>query len=1220
MAFKSFKYKFYSKGYHCSAAQKNSTSFFDSSYQYFRQNQGLVSLDTAIPQSNVQHLNPYPVLSANVNYNNLDDVLNTQDGAVATTHEEQHEEESVALERNRSSSINHSRQQKPVSAIGRNSMGDSNGSRGLLPPIQRDALIDHNLSKKFYSTTATGKSGTSAPVYVAVGATGISGSTVINNHNQTNFDVDLQKKAPSQDIVPGTATASGATPTVETLPWEEDTESSLNPSTFLTTHINEINEAYRTRDYNKINPLYQALKRNGIVPPLEVYSKVLESLAKRDLDKDDLDYKMSELLTCYQDMIINKLKPSDEIYNIVLGYLFKGSILAYKIRNSNGSDFYKIASELYLTIDTQNKQHQFSKEVLDHALLAMNLYPGHLSLQTAQEVVNSSPFFKKDCFYYVAFISYAKLTNDNVLIKKLYEEFRAALTADQSLKSKEFEVYTMTLSGLVETGDLDLAIKLLDTLTIELKEKNGSGEILSLMLSNFLISVSKIDCHRAYELWSKFHKMRWIPEFSYEFYLVLLANSFEDWKLSKKIYDCIFPMRAQFKDARRELSDYLLRPIGVESVMTSLLDYALQSKDNEMIMKILEESVIKNLKFDVGVYQFIFAYLKEIKCPDDYLLRFIATHGSLFNQDTKSIDSYEFLNGIIDHFPSQVILKKITEMKFFSELCRNFNMGASKAINYGGLIGCMRSLWASPQTIDKYSYNLEIHAILIMRLLDFDTYYNIMDNEILIDFKEKVLDRFSKLAINYRRLNFDPNKVPGAVSQAIKMIDLPDDVAGFYSHPGDWDKTYPLALGSAIRNSGSTGIKEFKRLKKENYSFDYDTYKELVKKGVINSETISASLDLCADEEELKYLTNTMCVKCTGKNLEKTLLEHPSFQIRILPSLTDESLLRLAKNCSLDHWINQAQFPKKFKSIAAQAEFKSSIGYVYDQLSKNKEYSRILLFNKVCPVLNIEILLKSCIRTGNYELYRQMFEKYRDHLGPSALDIQSEYLINRGRIDEAVNLIKSASVRTPCKTLDIYTFGLFLQSFYKEVTSYEAPEDTLQLANLLSAQSSFMGMLSLYDTITKSDTFLIESDITFAVKSEILEQMLNNLYDATELVDVNSEEVSDKFNSKIQNYFRFRAFLKLPQLQLGDLKQLLGIWAKVNPFAIDTLFNNMVETIYLNPNGRLLYLEHDLSVSFKPHDIHELCADIENFYKMEEDAENTSKVQKFKSLLDDMIR
>lgn len=119
MAFKSFKYKFYSKGYHCSAAQKSSTSFFDSSYQYLRQNQGLVNLDTAIPQANVPHLSPYPVLGANVNFNIVDDVLLQEVDVVITEDlSDSHDnDEQQQLRRHRSNSIALTSQSASASAM-----------------------------------------------------------------------------------------------------------------------------------------------------------------------------------------------------------------------------------------------------------------------------------------------------------------------------------------------------------------------------------------------------------------------------------------------------------------------------------------------------------------------------------------------------------------------------------------------------------------------------------------------------------------------------------------------------------------------------------------------------------------------------------------------------------------------------------------------------------------------------------------------------------------------------------------------------------------------------------------------------------------------------------------------------------------------------------------------------------------------------------------------
>lgn len=1185
MAFKSFKYKFYSKGYH-SAAQKSSTSFFDSSYQYLRQNQGLVNLDTAIPQSNVPHLSPYPVLGANVNFNIVDDIL-LQDVDVIITEDvgDSHDaDEQQSLRRRRSNSIVLAGNSASANAMmRRKSMGEL--GRPLFPAMQKDVVIDQTLSKRYYSTTS--------PT--------VSGTTVVHKTRSAAVVPKAVEVAPQEEV---------------NSPWEEDTETCLNVATFLQTHVTEIDRCYDKGDYNMINSLYQALKRNGIVPPLETYSKVLESLSKRDLDKDDVDYKMSELLTCYQDMIVNKLKPSDEIYNTVLGCLFKGSILAYKSHNPNGADFYKIASELFQAIDTQHKHHQFSKVVLDHALLAMNLYPGHVSLKTAQEIVNSSPLYRKDSFYYLAFFSYARLTNDKRVIKELYDEYRNALISDHSLQNGEFEVYSMVISGFVETGDLELAIKMLDRIIVDVREQNGSAANVSLILSNFLISVSKIDSERAYKLWMKFHAMKWVPEFSYEFYLVLMANSFHDWNLTKKIYDCIFPMRPAFRTDTKKLSDYLLYPMGVESVMSSLLDFALQLKDSEIIMKVLEESVIKGFRINTTVYPYVFAYLKEIRCPDDYLLRFVQTHGALLRDEGSAADSFEFLNALIEHFPSQVILKKVVEMSFFPDLCRHFNVAEAKCVNYGGLVGCITSFWSSPQTIDKYAYNLEIHSILLTKLLDFEMYCTIMGNEMLIDFRDKVIQRFKKLAMNYRRLNLDPSEVPGVVSQVVKMIDLPGDVTSFYTHPGDWDKAYPLSLGSAIRNSTKTGVNEFRRLQSEGYCFDYDTYKELIKRRIVDVEIINKTLELCPSDEELKYITNSLAAKCPSRLLSEAVLEHPSFQAKILPALKDESLLRLAKNCSnIDEWIKAAEFPKRFKSIAVQAEFKASIQYTYERLYHRKSYQEILRCNKICPVLNVEILLKSCIRSGEYELYRTLFDKFKGTLGSMALDIQSEYLINNYKVDEAVNLIKSASIRTPNKTLDIYTFGLFLQSFSKSVTYYESPENTLQFANILSSHSSFSGMLAFYDVVSHSDLFNFTNDIKSVVKKEILEQMLNNLHDASSLVDVADAEVMKTFHRKLQNYFRFRAFLKMPHLTLGDINQLLTIWAKTDPYYVDTFFNNMVETIYLNPNGRCLYLDCDMTFHFGPRDILELNKQIEEFYLTEKDQENVHKVRKFNEIV-----
>ncbi|GAV46444.1 hypothetical protein ZYGR_0A00350 [Zygosaccharomyces rouxii] len=1237
MAFKSFKYKFYTKGYH-SASQKPATAFFDSSYQYLRQNQGLVAVDSAVPPSHLPHLGPHPVIGANVNFNIVDDVLQDYETADERREEQlreqyenngnvnqhSHQRESKGSNtdtyngrRQRSASISSHHQTRSPAALRRRSMGENTATLSLRTGA-KDAFIDHTLSQRYYSTTNTSRKESdihshyrippeSQPVVPAGKDAKVAADNVAKEDNVVDngrpAQLDQQFLSKQRDSMS---------------PWEEDKEPCLNKDTFLRTHTDQINKCYENGDLNSINSLYQALKRNDIIPPLKVYEQILDSVARRQFDNDDLDYKIAELLTCYQDLIMNRLKPSDRIYNTVLECLFKASIAAYVTHNSNGVDFYKIAAELFHTIG--GGSHLLSKSVLDHALLAMNLFPGHMSLVQAQRILDKNSNAKSDSFYYVALLSYAKTMNDPGAIKSLYEEYRLALSSDPLLKEGEFEVYSMTVSGLVETGELELAIKLLDRLMQDLRNVSGSSENVSLLLSNFLLSVSKLNCHKAYNLWAQFHKLKWVPEFSYEFYLVLMANSFEDWKLTKKIYSCLYPMKCQFRgNHRNKLSEYLLYPMGVESVLSSLMDYSLQLKDSEIIMKLIEESIIKKFRFDTALYPFIFAYLKEIRCPDEYLLRFVKAQGNVIKdaESISNVEKYDFLNGIVQHFPSQVILKKVTEMEFFVDLCRNLNLSDSRVVNYGGLIGCMTSLWGSPQTIDKYAFNMEIHAILITKLYDFDTYCSELDNDSLAEFREKTMERFSKLATNYKRLNLDPAKVPGVVVQAIKLTNVAEDVMAFYNHPGDWDKSYHLSLGSVIRNSVRTGIKEYQKLLLEGYCFDYDTYKELISAKFVDSHIIKSSLELCPDKEEQKYLTNLTVIRAPHDKLQDLVLLNPQFSSQILPFLKDESLLRLAKNADIYKWIEVTDFPKAFMSIAVQAEYKASIEYIYSQLYQLKDYETILQFNKSCPVLDMEILLKSCIRCGEYTQYNQLFEKFKDHLGSSSIDIQSEYLINNGQVDEAVHLINSANAKTPHKTLDLYTFGLFLQSFTREIGYYDAPENTLQLANLLSTQSTFSGMLALYDIVSHTEPFNVGESAKSAVKAELLEQMLNNIQDAINFVDVENEDIRDEFLLKLQNFFRFKVFLKQPFVTLNDMKKLLDIWQNVNPYAIDTLFNNMVESIYLNPSAQSLYLENDLMFHYNSDSLLELTNEIENFYANKEDSEAVDKIRRFKSVMNE---
>lgn len=163
----------------------------------------------------------------------------------------------------------------------------------------RHLVINERLSKSYFSTTA-------------VEPSNIPGQEQNSVTPSATADPKAVLDADASNPVSANSQAS---------PWEPDTEETLNPETFLQTQVAHIKHCFAVGDYNKINALYQALVRNEIVPPVEIYATVIESVCMRDLDNDNVDNRMFQLLNCYQDLINNKLKPTEKIYSLVIGSL-----------------------------------------------------------------------------------------------------------------------------------------------------------------------------------------------------------------------------------------------------------------------------------------------------------------------------------------------------------------------------------------------------------------------------------------------------------------------------------------------------------------------------------------------------------------------------------------------------------------------------------------------------------------------------------------------------------------------------------------------------------------------------------------------------------------------------------------------------------------------------------------------------------------------------------
>ena len=1320
--FRPLKYNSFCKGYHksnrVSVQNSNSNSnpsqssgakttrvhqspaFFDSSYeQHLRQNHGLITTKPRQKRSTFHGLEPHLVLCANTNYNIVDDVLAINHTSVTANKsndrrrehlEEDEYDETMGInlglglgligieeDRHRYLDVWNRRYSNVYSRR------DDTTRDLILSSVARDnTLSSVNVPVRRYTTTTAatnlpGEEGTNSCYYYVPPDIEVkeSGSGVGANVND-NAGVEVRSATPASVTIEFDAQS----------PWEEDKEETLNPGTFLETHIKEIDQCYEKGQFDRINSLYHSLRRNDIVPPIGTYEKILESFDKRTFDENNknLNAKVLELLNCYQDILGKHLKPTAKVYNTLLYQIFKNSVVAYESGNGNGPDFFKIGADLLLTV---YKNNELTDNTLNYFLFAMNLYPQTPAVPSLSklksDILAQFPKYRKSSFYFMSLVNLGKQQRDVAFLKDMYRDFSGCLrdpVSCPSLLAHQFEVYSMFVSGFTESAEVDLANKILQSVLKQIRAKDSMKGNVELLISNYLISLSRINPTRAYFLLLSFRKLDWVPEFSYYFYLRLMANCFKDWELTRGIYDYILPLRRTSGKSRKNnfvttstqgrldnLSNYLLYPTGVDGILDQLLDRALELNDRDIIFKLIQESVVKKFQFNAGLYHRIFQFLNDNHSSKNYLMKFITVHGDMLVSPSKNNtnDAVVFLNAIVESFRSQELVSEIASSNFFKSICQGFEFTSRDTSYYRGVMTCMQTIWGLPKTFETYPLYLELHAILITRLYDFDTYTPVdpdgdetasgdgKDEEVT-NFKNDLVKKFEALVTNFRRMNCDPSAVNSVVAQAIKLTDLSYDYVEYFANPGDWDKSYPLSLGSMMRNSHKTGFKEYQNLLKQGYCFDYDTYKELLKQGYATEEIVDKCFELVDhnDAKELGFLCNLIIRKIDSSELESRLFlsgersdisqeKVELFQRVMLPYISDRSLVRLVHNLQTINLDTQflpeiINFPEAFRSISSQAEYKDSIVQIYEALFLQRRYDSILAYNKVCPVLDLELLLKSAVRSGNNAEYNSLFQELKGGLDEEKLlEIQCEYFINNLEFEKLFQLIGENNTQRG-KLSDYIAFANFLKSFLEgedQCTSFSsAPQNTLQLANNLSAFTHFSSLLNYYDEILHSEnvSFVGQAEdksivAEVDINSRILDQMLNNLVDATGLLYLNIEkfgveqlsEIYRNMRFKLDTFFRFKTYLKSRVLETSDMEKLLSIWARVDPGAIDSLFNNLTETVYLSPNleQNTLYLKYGLVWNFDRSSLETLTADILALYEELGDANRIRSVLEFQELL-----
>ncbi|CCH60430.1 hypothetical protein TBLA_0C06350 [Henningerozyma blattae CBS 6284] len=777
-----------------------------------------------------------------------------------------------------------------------------------------------------------------------------------------------------------------------------NSDQGFDSDSFLRTHIAQINACFQSRDYNKVNALYQSLKRNNIVPPLQIYSKILLSILHRDLDLNDINYKVFQLLNCYQDIIIkNKIAPNDSILNILLIALFKCSIVACHANNLNGTDFYKIALNLLSEI-LPNHNNNLSQELLQYFLVNTILYPGYIDCTTLQSHISQ---FNPDIQtalqsqIHLTLLTLARLNNNK---KFLLDYCRAAFPNPSALSTRRLILATY-LSALIETGEFATANSLLnDSL---LNDSIQDPSTAAILLPNTILSYSKINPLYSFQLFESFNTKS--PHlFDHNFliyytYTLLQHNKNIPLESHSHVWDIIltklYPLLSRRPNASPDfniaslttsllnspsfysnpyfpaLSTSILTSKNItQLITTSILNHALLNNNLPLITSLLHESIENSLEFtNVSfTYPLIFKHFQKYEFTHQQILNFVNIHASLINKN--QFESLKLFNSIYDQFKSQPdLLIQFIQLDCFSHYLTNLDLPSpNDDSNLSPLYNFLPLLFTAPLTsMDFYIKSLSIYSIVISKLLESSASPQTTTPSRLNLFQDTI-SHFKRLINNLYQLHENPaNFITQDIIQTIKILDFPPEINSYFNckfHPGQWNKSYPLNYSSLIHDSPNMAIQKFIELKKFNYIFDSNTYLELIyNQKFLNWNIIEDTMNLnCWNPHELKNLINFIIMNCSKFCLQKFLNTFFN-SIFKLDDINDTSLQRIITDLPINITLPLINFPHDFKSIEKQVRFKSSINKIYNILFKKKQYNKLIEFNSIVPIIDETLLLNTSI-------------------------------------------------------------------------------------------------------------------------------------------------------------------------------------------------------------------------------------------------------------------
>ncbi|OBA19955.1 hypothetical protein METBIDRAFT_45036 [Metschnikowia bicuspidata var. bicuspidata NRRL YB-4993] len=705
---------------------------------------------------------------------------------------------------------------------------------------------------------------------------------------------------------------------------------------FARTQIAQIMQAYENYsspdDLNIIYPLYQSLKRNGILlPSIDEYNIILKSIVMRALDSEDTlsatESRLTCLLTVYQDVLIAcqstpTCHPNRETYQIVLRSIFDGSrkILTLVTRSklprhtyhqqiSKVLEFCKVGVDLYASL--LHDLEICKSDILPNVLYCLKHFPGLFNERLATFFLQLKDHTLSDALFYIgliALVEYLRKFPSLGLDKKasykfmsdVFDTFKHQCETLVQLSMAEYSIYSAMLQGLVACENLPIATKFLDDIILSYKDelyKNLETNTVAIsdLISDYLLAVMKLNSvqhlDKAHTLLLNMRQVPYLPDLNVTVFHDMISRyiaeyvMMEQMKVQKKDSNDMSQIQQEIYHKIWDLynyiairKDFLTSDVTQSNSMEMLLSISIDLADSQKVSRLIKEILVKRISIEDWSVLRKLCYMLSTEAGNGGSQHYEVMWAILENQATHFTNDSVHLNDFLSELVSYILLDspktfdRIMNLTFISNA---FESCSLQDDNFYGLTTLMlflqNKLLNCELTVVERAKILTYQAHMINEFEDTENHYLDLPGE-LREFNASLKNSFTKAFNIYSETQY----LTESICQACSKLGI--EVADMNMRLLD-PALYEMDLTPLFSISYKEGLSLFVKSFKEGFNFNDETWRVIINRSFVldvlepgkifkTSDFIKRLLQVRSDAQIIQHLASLISLNNEKVNIE----------------------------------------------------------------------------------------------------------------------------------------------------------------------------------------------------------------------------------------------------------------------------------------------------------------------------------------------------------------